>query len=403
MTETKHGLQNLFGMPEEEKTPQRETEAPSDSGTAGAEPSVPTIEGVSNPVLTPQPEPSEPFPVTPAAPQEAPARPSPAPAARTGTATLSCVVLALSGWAAARRTLEALRAQTQAGRIELIAVGINALTDAEAGEEFAAVRTLVLDRGVSWADAAAAGLLAANGQLVALLDDYAFPARDWAEHVLTHQNDRFAALGSSLSNANPRSRYSWANMLLENGRWREGMHGGEVDALPARNLVFRRDALAPLSDELPRLLRKEGALVRHLRESGQPLKMEDEALIGILNPSTFNATLKARFAEGRLAAASEGHRMSGAKRIAKALPALFSPYPRYRREKTRLFLGGDVSVNPKTHGRAVLLGMMSEGAGRAAGYLRGPGKAERVKDALTRNRAQHLSKTDRRQFAARRD
>ena len=324
--------------------------------------------------------------------------PAPGPSAPPGVTgpALSCVVVARGGAVAARRTIQSLRLQTIADGLDVLVVADAPAAVSASG--FARLRTLIAPSGSGYGAMAATGVADATGALVAILDDYAFPARDWAEAIASHRHDAFAALGSALGNANPRSPMSWSNMLLDHGAWRDGVAGGTVDALPARNLVYRRDALEALGDELPALL-ESGEAARRIAASGLPLKQQDEARIAILNPSGKRVTMRARYAAGRLDAAAEARGLSMPKRVSRAVAAALGGPARYARLKPRIFQGSDPTVNPKLQGRAVMLALTAEGVGRAAGFVRGPGRAAQTRERIRAKRLATLNKVDRKQFA----
>lgn len=412
MGDRPHGLKDLFGSvpdapgeagvapgaPGPAPTPATPRPAEGQHGLSGAfggvatdpmpaSPSGPGAAPVLNaPNLAPMPPLQPQVPPTPHAAQ-------PAVHATTGLA-LSCVVVARGGAKAAGRTIQSLRLQTIAEGLDVIVV---ADEPASVADGFARLQLLTAPPGAGYGEMAAMGVAAASGALVAILDDYAFPARDWAEVIASHRHDEFAALGSALGNANPRSPMSWSNMLLDYGAWREGLAGGTVDRLPARNLVFRRDALAAFGDALAPML-DEGTAATRLAAEGHPLKLQDEARLMILNPSGKRATVKSRFAAGRLAAAERAKGMSAFRRFGKALAAGCGGPGRYLREKPRVFQGSDPTVNPKLQGRAVMIAMTAEGLGRAAGYLRGPGRAAKTRERMRAQRLATLNKVDRKQF-----
>ena len=386
-TENTHGLKDLFGS-----VPDDELQEPAAVPPAGA--AVPPAVQTATP-LAPAAPPGAPTLDAPAAvaPESLPAR-SPSPA----IAPLSVVIHAANGFEAARRTVEALARQTAAQQIEVLIASPEPVEDAGSAAALRSLRAVDVPADADFAQAVAAALPLAGGDLVALLDDYAFPAGDWAEHVLRHRHEAFGALGSALANANPRSPYSWGNLLMEYGPWREGLAGGEVISLPPRNLVYRREALLGLGEDLPKLLARDGALARRLAKDGHTLKHDDQARLQVLNPSTLKGTVRARYAAGRLDGAARRGKLGLGKRLMGAFGAVFGAYPRYRQERGRLF-AGDSNVSPTEHGRAVLIGMMAEGLGRAAGLMRGPGKAAQTRAALTTDRLSSLNKTDQRQFA----
>lgn len=113
----------------------------------------------------------------------------------------------------------------------------------------------------STARARAAGVRAATAPVVALAEDHAFPAPGWAEAFIERHGEGWAAVGPVISNANPRSATSWANLLIEYAPWLEGARGGARGRrLPARRLLLPQAAPRfPLPRARGRLARAAGA------------------------------------------------------------------------------------------------------------------------------------------------
>lgn len=114
--------------------------------------------------------------------------------------TLSAVVTTYNGRAVLAECIEALLAQTRPFD-EIVVVDDASPEDDEAfvrerfpAERLPALRTLRLVRNLGHAGAAAAGVAASRGELVALVNNDAVPDRDWLEHAVPAFDD--ASVGS---------------------------------------------------------------------------------------------------------------------------------------------------------------------------------------------------------------
>jgi cation diffusion facilitator CzcD-associated flavoprotein CzcO len=105
-----------------------------------------------------------------------------------------------------RESLEALRAQTVAGRIELVVVGPATGAIEEVAEQagFHSVLAVEHDLLPSLAAARAAGIVAARAPLVALAETHCFPHPEWAEALIETHRAPWAAVGPVVENENPR-------------------------------------------------------------------------------------------------------------------------------------------------------------------------------------------------------
>lgn len=237
-------------------------------------------------------------------------------------------------------------------------------------------------------------------EIVALLEDHAFPDPGWAERVLEAASEPWSGIACAVTNANPRSTLSRANLLIAYGRWVPPVVPGEVHDLPGHNVVLRRDALRELGDELDRGLRRGGGLAEALRRRGASFYLCD-AHVRHVNPSRLSATIALRFHAGRMyggrRARSEG--WSTTRRLVYAAAAPLIPLLRASRElPTWIRTGAEawsLHVLP-----ALMLALACEALGEATGYLAGSGDAAERLAAFEWNRWRHLTASDRKRILA---
>lgn len=324
--------------------------------------------------------------------------------AETGAPALSVVVVTAGSYASISRTIESLRLQTIVDRIELVVVAPERASVAHRLNDrlgFHSIQIVSAGPIQNVDHASAPGLLAAASEIVASIEDHAFPDPDWAEQLLAGWSDpACVAVGSTVYNANPRSPLSWTNLLIAYGAWRPGTPDGEIESIPAHNTSYRRSALAPLGNNLAPLMGREGLVFKEMRARGGHFRFASKARVAHVNPSTLTATAALRFDAGRLYGArraAEG-KWPIWKRAAYAALSPLIPFVRYRRMRVELFTGRDPAVSEGKLGWALFTGLIFDGAGQAAGYLAGAGGAPRRLAVFEMDRLQHLTTHDRERF-----
>ncbi len=328
---------------------------------------------------------------------------TPETGAGTGAPPAITVVLVTpTDFANARRVVAHLRAQTIADRLELILVApsLEAVSDAAEGELGGFARQVVLPVGpIENVDRGAAiGALEAASEIVAILEDHAFPEPGWAEAMVNaHRDEDLAVVGSAMLNANPRGALSWVNLLIAYGPSTEPEPSRDVRALPGHNVGYKKRHLVPYGEALGDAFARGGELPNALARRGERFGFTADARVAHLNPSRLSSTAELRFNAGRLYAATrqrEGN-WSWLKRLAyfglgPAIPVL--RLVRFRRE---YFSGGArAHLRPRIWG-PLLLGLSLDAAGQMAGYVAGPGRSAEVLATFEMDRRQHLTRRDR--------
>jgi hypothetical protein len=240
----------------------------------------------------------------------------------------------------------------------------------------------------------AQGIRAAAAPLVALAEDHCFPEPRWAEALARAHEGPWAAVGPVIGNANPATRTSWANLLVEYAPWLAPRVSGEMDHLPGHNSCYKRDVLLRYGSELETLLQAESTLHWDLRAKGESLYLEGAAQANHLNYSVPFSWLRMRFLGGRLFAATRAHNWPIWRRGLYAVGGPLIPWVRLWRILRELRRPG----RPRFVLPGVLIpliaGLIVDGLGEILGYALGPGDAAERLLAFEFHRFSYLTEAD---------
>lgn len=299
-----------------------------------------------------------------------------------------------------RDTVAHLAAQSNAGELELVVVAPSraALTlDAPELRRFRSHSLVEIPELRSVAAARAAGIAEARSDVVALAEDHAFPQAGWAGALLERHGEGYAGVGPTLTNANPATATSWADLFLSYGPFVERADSSRVDSLPGDNSSYRTDVLRALGPRLVELLDDERALHEHLRAAGHELFLEAGARLRHVNVSRRASFVRLRYHGGReygaRRASAEG--WGSLRRVVHALaapvsvPLQLAPVLRHVRASAR---SGELlpRIVP-----ALSLAVCAGVAGETVGYLAGPGSSPAKVTAFKFHRLDHVRAADR--------
>ena len=317
----------------------------------------------------------------------------------TPTSSLSVIVVATGTFSLVRRTVEHLRAQTIQDQIELLLVCESASVLRAPSADlagFAAVEIIEIGPIENVDRAQAPGIRAATADVVALVEDHAYPAPTWAEALLeAYATGPWSVVGSAIANANPRSSLSWANLLIGYGTmgWVDPIREGEVESLPNHNVSYRREVIQAYDDGLEDKLVRESGFHDELRAEGHRFYLAP-ARVYHVNPSRATSVWALRFAAGRLYGAQRAEGWSPVKRLAYSAGSPLIPLVRLCRFKQDMFdAGPHGSLWPRV-ALATLLGFIADAAGQAAGYATGEGDAPEKLAAFEFYRMRHVTEKD---------
>lgn len=237
------------------------------------------------------------------------------------TARLSAHVVTDTA-APARPLAEALRAQSEARALEIVAT---APRDAHAdlaalfGDGFADLVLVDVDvRRAGLAGARFAGIHAATAPLVVFTETHCFPEPGWAAGLLAAHAEGADAVGPVFRNGNPATRSSVAGFLAHYGTFAEPAPPPPWPDLPGNNSSYRRDALLAYGDELADLLGLEYVLHGRMLRDGRRLVLEPRAVVRHVNVSRRRSGMVEAYLAGRLFGAARGASWTGPRRVAHA-------------------------------------------------------------------------------------
>lgn len=304
---------------------------------------------------------------------------------------------------AAKLTLACVAAQTIRQDIELLFVvnpGVDVSSVQPLLDAVGIVRVLD-DTPIDTVDRSSVrAAMMASAPYVSMLEDHAFPDPDWAERIIeAFEISGADGIGTAVQNANPSTWLSWSNFILAYSHWSELTPQGETDWISHHNGSLRVEALLKLGEEKAvEGANREGDLIKDIRKGGK-LYFEPHARIRHINPSNLASTAMHRWDVGRLYAANRAKNGDWgiAKRALYVVLGPAIPFLRYVRMRGEAFRQLP-EISEKTHGIAMLIGLIFDAAGQMAGYLTGPGKTRSRLAVFEMDRAKHLVAEDRRMF-----
>ena len=215
----------------------------------------------------------------------------------------------------------------------------------------------------------------ASAPIIVFGEDHCYPESDWAESLLRAHADDWAAVGPVVKNANPETLVSWADLLMGYGPWLAPGKSGERDHLPGHNSSYKTDALLSLGSSLDDLMEAESALQWKLRSMGLHIFQESAAQVAHTNFARWGVWLPVSFHAGRVFAATRAMDWSRARRLAFAASSPLIPLVRLLRHLRQAFHAG---LSPWLIARVapvLLLGLVFNAAGEAAGAVAGAGES----------------------------
>ncbi len=232
---------------------------------------------------------------------------------------MSLVVVSPGNYSTIRMTVSFLAEQTMCGLLELVIVApsrdeLGLLVSEVAG--FHSVQIIEVGAVVFRGRASAAGVRAARGPIVAMVENHAFPQRGWAEALVEAHDGPWVGVCPQIEIFNPKTVCSRAERIIDYGTWVGHDTSREIARLPWHNASYKRDALMQYDGELESLLEPEEALQRRLRDGGCRFYLEARARLMHVSDSIPRSALKGSFYRGRdfaaersrdLESGSQGH------------------------------------------------------------------------------------------------
>ena len=160
----------------------------------------------------------------------------------------------------------------------------------------------------------------ASAPVIAFLEDHCYPCPGWARALIEAHRGPWAAVGYAFENANPETWVSRAGMTSDYGMFVEPRRG-PADFISGNNVSYKRDVLLRFGDRLDSLLIVDHNLQSALREQGERLFIEPDALAAHENYVTVTEVGRANASFCRAMAASRADGWSWPRRVFYALAA----------------------------------------------------------------------------------
>jgi hypothetical protein len=311
---------------------------------------------------------------------------------------MSVIVVTPDRYETVRKTIRHLRAQRVKDRLELVLVAPSAEglgLDEKELSDFHQFSVVTVGHMRSTARARAAGVLRAAAPVVAFAEDHAFPAPGWAEALINAHQQEWAAVGPVMSNANPESLSSWANLAVEYSPWLAPRAGGEVEHLPGHNGSYKRDLLLEYGDRLEEMLDAESILQWDLRARGHRLYLEPAARTFHENFTAPLSSIVLRFYGGRLFAASRARHWPAWRRLCFTCGSPLIPLVRFLRIVRELRQPGRPRHLLPRLAPMLFAALVCDGAGEMVGYACGAGRAMAVLSDMEFHRQRYTKQSSR--------
>lgn len=305
---------------------------------------------------------------------------------------LSAIVIIPESFEGVRKLIQALRAQTVLAQIELVMLvqdPANARIDESALQGFHSTQQVTLPK-LSHATAGAEGIRRAHAPIVAMTEDHAFPAPNWAERLIAaHQGD-YAAVGPAMLSGNPDSYVSEVDFFLGYGPWAAPVDSGERKTLMGHNSSYKRDVLLKYGPLLDEMLLAEYIMHEDLVAQGKRLWLEGGTELKHYNYERVRGFSGSVFYQGRVFAALRSRAWSPWRRLIYGVLSPAIPLVRFVRvHRDVARVRGALANNPKF--LAVLLyGLGVDGAGQFMGYLFGAGDTHQTSMRYEFHRDRHF-------------
>lgn len=296
---------------------------------------------------------------------------------------LSVVVTIVDGGEALAHCLHALADQVDPPELEVLVpwddsvAGMNELSTRFQVFQFLPLGTLTTERPLSseagqhelFDRRRAAGLSAATGDVIAVVEDRGRPRADWARTMVTlHERLPHVVIGGAIENGRD-ATMNWAVYFCDFGRYQRPFEAGPRQWVSDVNIGYKRRGLDATRD-LWRARYHETTVHWALLRAGETLYLTPELVVDQMRGRLrLGALIGERFAWGRLFAYTRAREVSAAKRIALAVLAPLLPVLLLMRH-ARLQIQKGVRLKEFVQASPVVLVLLvAWSLGEAAGYL----------------------------------
>ena len=297
-----------------------------------------------------------------------------------------------------RKTVRHLSAQNVSNLLELVIVtqfaAALALNEREIAD-FGVVQVVEVESIFSLARALAAGIRCSSAPIIVIAESHSYPGPGWAEALIKRHQQPFAAVAPVITNANPKSIISWANLFLDYGRCVEPRQTGVVEFLPGHNTSYKREILLQYDSQLDDMMVSEILLQWDMRAKGYQLFMDGAIKTYHLNVTRLLSWLPERFYTGRRFAATRSADWSGLTQLIYAGGSPLIPFVRLPRVLA--------DIRKSTRGQDLLprilpplvAGLLASALGEMIGYAIGAGGASKELAKMEIDKVLYVTERDR--------
>lgn len=298
---------------------------------------------------------------------------------------LSVIVTIVDGGETLRRCLEALDQQDNPPGLEILVPYDESLPQvSDLGRHFPTIVFLpmgMVPTGRPTQSAAgqhelfdrrrAAGLAAATGKLIAILEDRGVPRADWARQTVDlHSRLPHAVIGGAIENGRDRL-LNWAVYFCDFARYQLPLEEGSRDYVSDVNICYKRRALDS-TQEIWATRYHETTVHWALQRAGEILYLHPAMVVDQMRGSLqFESLLKERLGWGRLFAYTRAREMTRARRLMFGMLAPFLPGILLLRIVRRQFVKRRALGRLAIAWPIVLAFLVAWSLGEGAGYVTG--------------------------------
>lgn len=285
---------------------------------------------------------------------------------------LSVVIASVNGLALLGPTLDALDAQPERARMQVIVVeAVGGATREALHRREPRVEVVAVDEKSTIPALRHRGVIRARGDLVAILEDHGEVEAGWASALIEAHKGPWGAVGGVVENGRT-GLVDRAAFFCEYAPYMGPVVEGESTDLPGNNIAYKRLHLLRHAGELEQG-RWESWINDKIRLDGVPIASTNKAVVRHIKPFRLGHFLTQRFHFARSYAGMRRVDQSPAKRLvygvgSLALPALLT----LRVTRTTLAKGRDVGQFAACLPLIALFYAVGA-AGEMLGYLIGPG------------------------------
>lgn len=306
---------------------------------------------------------------------------------------ISALVVIPDTYTTVARTIGALEKQTQISQLEIVFIvppRASSSIPLDRLKNFHSIQVREMS-DIQHAAAFAEGIRCARAPVVALTEDHAFPAPNWAERLLAAHQGPYVAVGPAMRNGNPNSLISLADFYIGYSKWSEPIESGPQDYLMGHNASYKRDVLLELGPRLEDGMSAETVLQMDLGKRGYQFWLEATTCTTHLNYEQWGAWRAATIYNGRVFASCRAEVWPLGKRLLYTLGSPLIPFVRFWRIRRDL---RRVNYPPANRWRLYAMigvGLALDGVGQCVGYALGHGTTRRQGMRFEFHRERHLN------------